>query len=155
MVHIQKEKKKKEKKNQGENGLYGAHSWGFATELADILSFTSPLGWPQHSWCPRLLKECKPHYLPPRGKQKQSWICRAKELVHHVFKKEEGFHRNYTKNQGLWIWVCPHKKQEWLCHLVKDPLQAVKEQVGSHFSWFLWHTCAIKMGERIQRDPYL
>lgn len=40
-------------------------------------------------------------------------------------------------------------------HLVKGPLQAVKEQVGSHYSWFLPHTCEIKIGERIQRSESL
>lgn len=53
----------------------------------------------------------------------------------------------------LWAWVCPHEKEEWLCHLVKSTSQAVKkEQVGSHYIWFLPHTCEIKMGERIQRS---
>lgn len=56
------------------------------------------------------------------------------------------------KIKVLWTWICPHKKEEWLCHLVKGLLQAVKEQVGSHYSWFLPHTCEIKMGEIIQRD---
>lgn len=59
------------------------------------------------------------------------------------------------KIKVLWTWVCPHKTAEWLCQLLKGPLQAVKEQVGSHYSWFLPHTCEIKMGERIQKDPYL
>lgn len=66
--------------------------------------------------------------------------------------KEESFTAITSKIKILWTWVCPHKKEEWLCHLVKGPLQAVKQQVGSHYSWFLPHTCDIKMGERIQRD---
>lgn len=56
------------------------------------------------------------------------------------------------KIKVLWTWVCPHKKEEWLCHLVKGPLEAVKkEQVMIHYFWFLSHTCEIKMGQRIQR----
>lgn len=38
------------KEKSGENGLRGAHSWGFTKGLAGILSFTPQLGWPQNSW---------------------------------------------------------------------------------------------------------
>lgn len=68
-------------------------------------------------------------------------------------RRRESFTEITPKIQILWAWVCPHEKEERLCHLVKDPSQAVKkEQVGSHYIWFLPHTCEIKMGERIQRS---